>query len=408
MLFTVVMTIWILAVVLLAACIALGHKLGAINAVFTFVGILLAGLLAAPLGGLFKHLLPHVGIHNETMAWAIAPIVPFFVVLGLFKATGFLVQRKVAVYYKYKAGDLRLALWERLNARVGACIGTLNGTAYLVLVSFVIYNFSYWTVQVAPSEDETRTTKLINHLGEDLEGTGLAKVGRSLVTLPDNFYKVADLAGLIAQNPQLGDRLGRYPAFISLIERDDLQQLAQNEDFTNAWNSHAPMGQLLNEPAVQGILQNNDLMDAAWLAIQANLDDLLVYLKTGKSPKYDAETILGRWDFNVSTTVAMLRQLQPNIPASEMKAIRALWIQSFADTTFVAGGDGQAFLKNLPDFKKQPPALETWKGSWSVEGTNYDLSLASNGDNKSMTAQTSGTRLTLKDDKNILIFDRED
>jgi len=408
MLFTVVMTIWILAVVLLAACIALGHKLGAINAVFTFVGILLAGLLAAPLGGLFKHLLPHVGIHNETMAWAIAPIVPFFVVLGLFKATGFLVQRKVAVYYKYKAGDLRLALWERLNARLGACVGTLNGTAYLVLVSFVIYNFSYWTVQVAPSEDETRTTKLINHLGEDLEGTGLAKVGRSLVTLPDNFYKVADLAGLIAQNPQLGDRLGRYPAFISLIERDDLQQLAQNEDFTNAWNSHAPMGQLLNEPAVQGILQNNDLMDAAWLAIQANLDDLLVYLKTGKSPKYDAETILGRWDFNVSTTVAMLRQLQPNIPASEMKAIRALWIQSFADTTFVAGGDGQAFLKNLPDFKKQPPALETWKGSWSVEGTNYDLSLASNGDNKSMTAQTSGTRLTLKDDKNILIFDRED
>ena len=402
------MTIWILAVVLLAACIALGHKLGAINAVFTFVGILLAGLLAAPLGGLFKHLLPHVGIHNETMAWAIAPIVPFFVVLGLFKATGFLVQRKVAVYYKYKAGDLRLALWERLNARLGACVGTLNGTAYLVLVSFVIYNFSYWTVQVAPSEDETRTTKLINHLGEDLEGTGLAKVGRSLVTLPDNFYKVADLAGLIAQNPQLGDRLGRYPAFISLIERDDLQQLAQNEDFTNAWNSHAPMGQLLNEPAVQGILQNNDLMDAAWLAIQANLDDLLVYLKTGKSPKYDAETILGRWDFNVSTTVAMLRQLQPNIPASEMKAIRALWIQSFADTTFVAGGDGQAFLKNLPDFKKQPPALETWKGSWSVEGTNYDLSLASNGDNKSMTAQTSGTRLTLKDDKNILIFDRED
>jgi len=312
------------------------------------------------------------------------------------------------VYYKYKAGDLRLALWERLNARLGACVGTLNGTAYLVLVSFVIYNFSYWTVQVAPSEDETRTTKLINHLGEDLEGTGLAKVGRSLVTLPDNFYKVADLAGLIAQNPQLGDRLGRYPAFISLIERDDLQQLAQNEDFTNAWNSHAPMGQLLNEPAVQGILQNNDLMDAAWLAIQANLDDLLVYLKTGKSPKYDAETILGRWDFNVSTTVAMLRQLQPNIPASEMKAIRALWIQSFADTTFVAGGDGQAFLKNLPDFKKQPPALETWKGSWSVEGTNYDLSLASNGDNKSMTAQTSGTRLTLKDDKNILIFDRED
>jgi hypothetical protein len=408
MLFTVGMFIWILALVLLAACIALGHKLGAINAAFTFVGIVLAGLLAVPLGGLFKHVLAHVGIHNQTMAWAIAPVVTFFVVLSLFKATGFFVHRKAAVYYKYQAGDLRRALWERLNARLGACIGTLNGTAYLVLVSFVIFNFSYWTVQVMPSDEETRTTKIINHLGQDLESTGLDKAAHSLVTMPDNFYKVADLAGLICQNPQLSDRLGRYPAFISLIERDDLQQLAQSGDFTNAWNSHAPMGQLLNEPAVKTILQNNELMDVVWGTVQTNLDDLVLYLKTGKSPKYDGETILGRWDFNVSTSIAMLRQARPNIPASEMRSIRGLWTQGFADTTFIAGGDGQAFLKNLPNFQKQPPAPETWKGSWSGNGTNYDLTLASNGENKSMTAQTSGARMTLKDDKNTLIFDRED
>src|SRR5277367_6426494 len=108
MLFTVAMLIWILALLVLASCIALGHKLGAINAAFTFAGIVLAALLAVPLGGLFKHVLAHVGIQNETMAWAIAPIVTFFVVLSLFKATGFFVHRKVAVYYKYQAGDLRL------------------------------------------------------------------------------------------------------------------------------------------------------------------------------------------------------------------------------------------------------------------------------------------------------------
>jgi Colicin V production protein len=408
MLFTVAMLIWILALVVLAACIALGHKLGAINAAFTFAGIVLAGLLAAPLGGLFKHVLAHVGIHNETMAWAIAPIIPFFIILSLFKATGFFVHRKIAVYYKYQAGDLRLALWERLNARLGACVGTLNGTAYLVLISFVIFNFSYWTVQVMPSGEETRTTKFINHLGQDLESTGLDKAGRSLVAMPDNFYKVADLAGLICQNPQLSDRLGRYPAFISLIEREDLQQLAQSGDFTNAWNSHAPIGQLLNEPAVKSILQNNELLNVVWTTVETNLDDLMVYLKTGKSPKYDREPILGRWDFNVSTSIAMLRQARPNIPASEMRGIRALWTQGFADTTFIAGGDGQAFLKNLPNFKKQPPEPETWKGSWSGNGTNYDLSLASNGETKSLTAQSSDARLTIKDDKNILIFDRED
>ncbi len=154
------MFIWILALVLLAACIALGHKLGAINAAFTFVGIVLDALLAGPLGGLFKHVLTHVGIHNETMVWAIAPIVAFIVVLVSFKAAGFFVHRKVAVYYKYQAFDLRQALFERLNARVGACIGTLNGTAYVVLISFVIFNFSYWTVQVATSDDEAKDNEI--------------------------------------------------------------------------------------------------------------------------------------------------------------------------------------------------------------------------------------------------------
>ena len=303
-------------------------------------------MLAAPLGGLFKHLLAHVGIHNETMAWAIAPILPFFIILFLFKAAGFFVHRKVAVYYKYQAGDLRLALWERLNARVGACVGTLNGTAYIVLVSFAIFNFSYWTVQIMPSDDETRTTKLINHLGQDLQSTGLDKAAHSLVKMPDNFYKVADLAGLICQNlykenstPNAGfvDRLANYPAFISLIERDDVQQLVTSGDFTNAWNSHAPIGQLLNDPTVKTILQNNELINVVWDTVQTNLDDLTVYLKTGKSPKYDGEAILGRWDFNVGTSIAMLRQARPNIPASEMRGIRALWTQGFADTTFIAG-----------------------------------------------------------------------
>jgi hypothetical protein len=151
MIFTVGMTIWILALLLLAAAVALGHKLGAINAAFTFAGILIGGLLATVAGKIFKPLLPHFGIDNPTMIWALAPVLGFFLVLILFKMAGFFVHRKVEVFYKYKAGDLRLALWERLNARIGACVGVLNGTAYIVLASFYLFNLSYWTSQVATS-----------------------------------------------------------------------------------------------------------------------------------------------------------------------------------------------------------------------------------------------------------------
>jgi len=391
----------------------LGLRQGAIRASFSFAGIFFAFLLAALIGKFLKPLLPHVGIHNPTLVWMIAPIEAFVLVLVLFKVTGFVVHRKVSVYYKYKAGDLRLALWERLNSRLGACVGLLNGAAYLVLVCLVIYNFSYWTVQVASSDNETKTTQFINRLGHDLEDTGMAKVAHAAAPLPASFYKVADLFGLIFQNPQVGQRLLNYPPFLSLLERDDLQQLAQNSDFTSAWNEHAPLGQLLNEPAVKNILQDKDLINIVWGLLQTNMDDLTVYLKTGKSPKYDPEKILGRWDFNVSVTVAMLRQSRPNIPASEMRAARAWMSQAYADTTFVAGGDGQAFLKKLPQLKMQRGKLPTteiatWKGSWMANDTNYDLSLSSNGENKSMTAQTDGTRLTLKGDKNLLVFDREE
>jgi len=78
MIFTVGMTIWILALLLLAAAIALGHKLGAINAAFTFVGIVLGTLLSGLAGKIFKPLLPHIGVQNPTAIWMLAPILGFF------------------------------------------------------------------------------------------------------------------------------------------------------------------------------------------------------------------------------------------------------------------------------------------------------------------------------------------
>ena len=144
------MTIWILALVLLGAGAGLGLRQGAIRTSITFVGIVVAVSLAGMLGNLLKPLFPHVGIQNPTLIWLLAPVEAFVIVLILFKIAGLIVHRKVYLFYKYKAGDLRMTLWERLNSRLGLCVGLLNGTAYLLLVSFVIYNFSYWTAQIAP------------------------------------------------------------------------------------------------------------------------------------------------------------------------------------------------------------------------------------------------------------------
>lgn len=398
--------IWILTLVLLAGGVGFGLRIGAIVASFSFVGMIFATLLAALIGKIFKFILPHVGFENPVLVWMVAPICGFFLVWVLFMTAGFEVHRRVSVFYKYKAGDLRLALWERLNLRVGGCVGVLIGTTWIVLASFLIFNLSYLTAQAAPGENEARTTRIVNDLGYGLQSTGMDKAARAMGSVPDTFYRTANFAGLLVQNPDLSSRLGTYPAFLSLAERPDIQGLAQDGGIADQWKQGAPMGTLLNSDEVKNLLKDTNLVATVWGLIQANMDDITNYLFTGQSPKYDSIKIVGRWNFDLVPALLAERQANPKMRPEEMKDLRSLWTKAFAQTTFVAGTDGQAFLKNVPDLTQKPPGTQTWTGTWSENGTGYDLSLSYNGQTETATAQTDGLRLTVKMGKSTFVFQR--
>jgi uncharacterized membrane protein required for colicin V production len=413
MVFIVGMTIWILALVLLVSLAALGFRQGAVRVAFSLVGIIVSALLAAPFAKYVSPILPHLGVHDPTAIWMISPLIVFLILLIPFKSLGFFVHRKMEVYFKYKAEGMQLIRWNRLNARLGLCLGPINALAYLVLISFVIFDLSYWTTQIATSDDEAKWIKLLNQMGQDSETTGFAQIARAIDPMPDNYFKYADLAGLLVQNPQLSDRLADYPMFISLTERDDFKQLGQNPDFQNAWKQRGPIQPLLNNDQFKSIWQNQETVDLVWNILQDNYDDLCTYLKTGQSPKYSSQKIVGRWDLNNGATTARLLESRPVISSREMRTLRVWVTQSYTNTAFVAGGDGQAFLKNLPHMIIQPgkpPTSETatWQGKWKSDGTDYELSLSSGGKDQSMPAQTDGSRLTIKDEKTTLVFDRED
>ncbi|HWI55839.1 MAG TPA: CvpA family protein, partial [Bacillota bacterium] len=120
------MTIWLLALILLASLAGLGFRQGAIRVAFSFVGIVLGALLAVPLGRLLGKLLGVLGVKDPFLVWVLGPVIVFILFSIIFKAAAAVAHQKVDVYYKYKAGDLRLALWERLNHRLGLCLGLLN------------------------------------------------------------------------------------------------------------------------------------------------------------------------------------------------------------------------------------------------------------------------------------------
>src|SRR5215471_8495222 len=162
------MTIWLLALLLLGSLAGIGYRQGVIRVGFSLVGILLGALLAVPLGKLLRPVIMAVGLKNPVFAWLLGPFIVFVVISIIFKIVALNVHEKVDVKFRYHAGDLRLALWERLSHRLGLCLGLVNGAVYLILISFVIYSFSYWTVQVATSDTDPKTLQLINRLGRDL------------------------------------------------------------------------------------------------------------------------------------------------------------------------------------------------------------------------------------------------
>ena len=405
------MTIWLLALVLLASLGALGFRQGAVRVAFSLVGILLGIAFAGLLGKPIKLALVAVGIKNPTLVWLLGPFIAFLLISILFKIVAMTVHHKIDVFYKYRAGDLRLALWERLNHRLGLCLGLVNGALYLILISFVIYSLSYWTTQVASSDADSKRIKILNRMGRDLQSTGFIKVARAADPMPESFYEAGDIAGLIYNNSLLEARLQRYPAFLALAERPEFQELANDKEFAEMRQRREPVKNVLSHPKAQGVVNNPELLKSIWTTLEPDLKDLRKYLETGRSDKYGAETILGRWAFSVNGAIAAMRKAKPNISSSEMQRMKK-WMQvAFEKTSLVAMTDHRTILKNVPALKlpATPAAAtnvgpQTLEGQWKNMGGKYLLTLSGN----ELMASIEGDRMTIGTEGVGLVFTRED
>jgi hypothetical protein len=408
------MMFWLLALVLLASLAGIGYRQGAIRVAFSLIGILLGALLAGPLGRLVRPLLVILGLKTPTLAWLLAPLIVFVLISVIFKVAALMVHQKVDVYFKYHAGDLRLALWERLNRRLGLCLGLANGALYLILLSSVIYPLSYWTVQLASSDEDPRLARILNRLGHDLESSGFAKVARSVDPMQQVWYDSADLAGLIYNNPLAEARLARYPAFLGLAERPEFQDMANDSQFTELRMQRQPIMTVLDHPKAQAILHNPELLNVVWTTVVPDVKDLPIFLETGKSPKYDPERILGRWTFNVGASMGLFRRTKPNISSTDMQKWKKWMVMVFAKTSFVAMTDHQAILKNVPQLKLPTAGaapsggMQTLKGQWKDQDGKYQLTLSGGIRDEQLPALIEGDRLTIAAEGLGLVFDRED
>jgi len=404
------MTIWLLAILILAALAGLGYRQGAIRVGFSFFGIIVGALLAVLLGRLLGRVLGVVGVKDPLLVWALGPTIAFVLISIAFKVAAAAVHHKVDVYYKYHSGDLRLALWERLNHRAGLCLGLLNGAAYLVLVAFVIYVFSYATVQVAGSDSDPKWMRLMNTLGRDLHATGFVKVARSIDSIPQVDYDMADFGALLYRNPLAQARLRNYPAFLTLSDLPEFQALGSDKDFTESWQRQDPIMTVLNQPSVSAIRNNPDLLKSIWQTVEPDLADLRAYLQTDHSAKYDPIKILGRWRFDVTAAIGALRRAKPNMASSQMQRIRKDMETAYGKTELVAKPDQSINLRNAPALTALPGAAaatgsQSFQGQWQdANAGKYQLTISG----VELAATVEGDRMNIKTPGAELVFTRED
>lgn len=403
------MIVWILAIVLMASLAALGFRQGAIRVAFSFVGIIVAALFALLLGKLVRLLFPIVGIKDPVVVWLVPPVIAFAIVLTLFKVAGLAVHKRVEVHFKYRAGDLRFALWERLNRRVGACLGLANALAYMVLLSFAIYVTGYWTTQLAaPDNASPWTMRYFNRISQDLESTGLARVGAAVSSMPDDYFEAANLLGMIYHNPLVQDRLATYPALLTLAERPDFSALGGDGTLGVMRLKQAPFGELLKQPSLQAIANNPDTLKLLWNTVKSNLKDLEGYLRTGTS-KYDADPIIGYWDFDVGGALSAYRRAKAQVQPNEMRQVKQTMMDTLSKVTLILAPDSQAYLKDFPQpgAGGAPASTTTIQGTWEKSASGYDLSMTLNGQMLHLAGAMDGDRLTFSNPLLTLVFMHE-
>lgn len=138
---------WILASSFVVCSGIVGFYVGALRVAISTVALLITLFLLGPLGGLFAKLLPMVGVSHPAYTGVLGPVLLFVVLLVIAKVSGRALHKLADNYYKYQATDTQRLLFDRLNQRVGPCLGVVNGTLYVLLISILATGVGYATVQ---------------------------------------------------------------------------------------------------------------------------------------------------------------------------------------------------------------------------------------------------------------------
>ena len=221
----------------------------------------------------------------------------------------------------------------------------------LILLGLVIHVAGYLTVQVTSEESSSTLLTYLNKARADLRSTGLERAVALIDPTPPIYYLASDILGLIYHNPLLKGRLSNYPPYMSLGERQEFKDMGTDTEYQQMLQTKAEIRAIVDHPRTQAIINNSELIQEL---SQIDLKDLRHYLETGKSPKYDDEKILGRWEPDVNAVVRLVKKQKPNISASELAGWKKIVTALFTGVSLTATPDNKVTITGPP--APPPPA----------------------------------------------------
>jgi uncharacterized membrane protein required for colicin V production len=347
------MSLWILAIGLLVVFAAIGFAKGAIRMAVSFVGLLIGLAVAIPFGRALRPLMGTVGVENPGWVAVVPPIIAFVLVYLIAMGLSFFIHHKIYLRYKYKHDDVDRIRWENMNRHVGAGLGLVTGAVLLLAISGLIYAAGYLTVQLSAEGNNPAWVNFINGARKDMADSGFDKAAARFQPAPKIYYEAADVLGMIYHNPLLQNRLANYPYFLSLGEKPEFQEMANDKEFNDLIFGKAPVTAIIDHQRTQWMLGNTELLE---YLKGTDVQDLKEYLRTGKSPKYEVDEIIGVWQLDKDAVVTHLRKSNPDIKARELRTLKAAFA-AMPSVALLALPDKKVIVKGAND--APPPAEES-------------------------------------------------
>lgn len=397
--------VWLIAFVCLALLGVSGYYAGPIRAGFSLVGLFFGMILAGPLSPLTRHLLPMLGLEHPIWQFFIPQAMAFLIVVIIFIIAGSLVHRKIALHFKYKVDEKKLIAWERLYSRLGLCVGLANGAVYFFLILIPIYIGGYFTAEAASDTNNPPAAQFLTKTRASLHGQNLDRVLAAYDPTPSQVYQASDIADLILHNPLLKSRISHYPPLLTLGQRPEFQALGNDMQLLEMIDRQASINEILKYPPIQAIVTNASVTGQIYHILGNDLNDLQEYLKSGKSPKFDDETILGVWTINPQTSLNREWKKHPGISLRQLAKIRQDMYPLITDLSLTATTDNKMILKKqaLGSTKSTVVAV----GNWKKDNGTYEISLPGSKPETTEVEIDEGDTMLLPKDGYVLVFDKE-